>query len=113
MKMVKAVIRPELLYEVMKALEKEGFMGITVVDVVGRGKEGGIQLGERGYEELAKTLIMVAVEDGQVSKVVEVIIKHSNTGMFGDGKVFVCPLDEVWTIRTKKKEQEVSYENKH
>lgn len=113
MRMIKAVIRPEKLYEVMKVLEREGFRGITVIDVVGRGKEGGIQLGERGYEELAKTLVMVAVEDEQANRVVEIIIKHSNTGMLGDGKIFVCHLDEVWTIRTKSKEQEVSYENKH
>ncbi|WP_340695472.1 P-II family nitrogen regulator [Hydrogenobacter thermophilus] len=107
MRLVKAVIRPEKLYEVMRALEKEGFKGITVMDVVGRGKEGGVQVGEKTYDELAKTLIMVAVEDEHSQKVVEIITKHANTGMFGDGKVFVCQLEEVWTIRTKKRELEV------
>ncbi len=107
MRLVKAVIRPEKLYEVMRALEKEGFKGITVMDVVGRGKEGGVQVGEKTYDELAKTLIMVAVEDEHSRKVVEIITKHANTGMFGDGKVFVCQLEEVWTIRTKKRELEV------
>ncbi len=104
MKMLKAVIRPDKLYEVMEALEKEGFKGITVMDVVGRGKEGGIQVGEMAYNELAKTLILVAVEDSHIDKVIDIIIKHVNMGMFGDGKIFVCPLEEVWTIRTKKKE---------
>lgn len=104
MRLVKAVIRPEKIYEVMGALEKEGFKGITVMDVVGRGKEGGIQVGEKTYDELAKTLIMVAVEDEHSQKVVEIITKHANTGMFGDGKVFVCQLEEVWTIRTRKRE---------
>lgn len=104
MRMIKAVIRPEKLYEVMKALEKEGFKGITVMDVVGRGKEGGIQVGDKSYDELAKTLIMIAVEDEHSDKVVEIITRHANTGMFGDGKVFVCQLEEVWTIRTKRRE---------
>ncbi len=104
MKMIKAVIRPEKLYDVMKALEKEGFKGITIMDVVGRGKEGGIQVGEKTYDELAKTLIMIAVEDNYTDKVIGIINKHANTEMFGDGKVFVCQLEEVWTIRTKKKE---------
>ncbi|MGK0690443.1 MAG: P-II family nitrogen regulator [Aquificaceae bacterium] len=104
MRMIKAVIRPEKLYEVMKALEKEGFKGITVMDVVGRGREGGIQVGDKNYDELAKTLIMIAVEDEYSDKVVDIITKHANTGMFGDGKVFVCQLEEVWTIRTKKRE---------
>ncbi|MFN3787461.1 P-II family nitrogen regulator [Sulfurihydrogenibium azorense] len=107
MKLVKAVIRPEKLYDVMKALEKDGFKGITVMDVVGRGQEGGIQVGDKSYDELAKTLIMIAVEDKHVEKVIEIITKHANTGMFGDGKIFVCHLEEVWTIRTKKKEIEV------
>ena len=44
MRMIKAVIRPEKLYEVMRALEKEGFKGITVMDVVGRGR-GSLPLG--------------------------------------------------------------------
>ncbi|MFN7064901.1 MAG: P-II family nitrogen regulator [Aquificaceae bacterium] len=104
MKMIKAVIRPEKLYEVMKALEKEGFKGITVMDVVGRGREGGVQVGEKSYDELSKTLIMVAVEDEHADKVISIITEYASTGMFGDGKVFVCQLEEVWTIRTKKKE---------
>lgn len=104
MKMIKAVIRPEKLYEVMKALEKEGFKGITVMDVVGRGREGGVQVGEKSYDELSKTLIMIAVEDEDMERAVGVITKHASTGMFGDGKVFVCQLEEVWTIRTKKRD---------
>ncbi|MDM7267652.1 MAG: P-II family nitrogen regulator [Aquificaceae bacterium] len=47
---------------------------------------------------------MIAVEDEYSDKVVDIITKHANTGMFGDGKVFVCQLEEVWTIRTKKRE---------
>ncbi len=104
MKMIKAIIRPEKLYEVMKALEKEGFKGITVMDVVGRGMEGGIQVGDKSYDELSKTLIMIAVEDEHSDKVVDIIIRHAHTGMFGDGKVFICQLEDVWTIRTKKRE---------
>ncbi|MEM3569816.1 MAG: P-II family nitrogen regulator [Candidatus Jordarchaeales archaeon] len=104
MKMIKAIIRPEKLYEVMKALEKKGFKGITVIDVVGRGKEGGIQVGDKSYDELSKTLIMIAVEDEHSDKVVDIITRHAHTGMFGDGKVFICQLEDVWTIRTKKKE---------
>ncbi|MFN3471561.1 MAG: P-II family nitrogen regulator [Aquificaceae bacterium] len=104
MKMIKAVIRPEKLYEVMKALEKEGFKGITVMDVVGKGKEGGVQVGEKSYDELSKTLIMIAVEDEELDKAVGIITKYANTGMFGDGKVFVCQIEEIWTIRTKKRD---------
>ncbi len=107
MRLIKAVIRPERLYEVIEALEEKGFRGFTVMDVVGRGREGGLKFGEASYMELAKTLLMVAVRDEDVERVVEVIKRHASLGMFGDGKVFVCPIEEVWTIRTGKRELEV------
>ncbi|RLJ70458.1 nitrogen regulatory protein P-II family [Hydrogenivirga caldilitoris] len=101
MKLVKAVIRPEKVYEVIKALEKDGFRAMTMWDVVGRGKEGGIMVGDTPYDELAKTLVMVAVEDKDTDKVIESITKAAHTGAYGDGKVFACNLSKVWTIRTK------------
>lgn len=106
--MVKAVIRPERLYDVMSALDKKGFKGITIMDVVGRGREGGLHFGESQYYELAKTLIMIAVEDEHLEDVVKTIIKHAGLGMFGDGKIFVSQLEEVWTIRTGKKDEKLS-----
>ncbi len=100
MKLIKAVIRPEKAYEVAKDLEKKGFKAMTMWEVVGRGKEGGVQVGETTYDELAKTLIMIAVEDKDAPKVVEVIKRSAKTGAYGDGKVFVCNVSRVWTIRT-------------
>ncbi len=57
--------------------------------------------------ELAKTLLMVVVRDEDVERVVEVIKRHASLGMFGDGKVFICPIEEVWAIRTGKRDLEV------
>ncbi|MCX8076205.1 MAG: P-II family nitrogen regulator [Aquificaceae bacterium] len=105
MKMVKAIIRPERLYDLISALEKKDFRGMTVVEVFGRGKEGGLRFGERQYYELAKTLVMIAVNDDRVDELVDTIIKTAGSGLFGDGKVFVCDLEEVWTIRTGKMDE--------
>ncbi len=44
MKMVVAVIRPEKLECVKKALEERGFVGMTVTEVKGRGEQKGIRL---------------------------------------------------------------------
>lgn len=107
MKMIKAVIRPEKLYDVMEALEKEGFKAMTIMDVVGRGKEGGLKLGELEYAELAKTLIFIAVDNEFTERVTKTIIEKASLGTFGDGKVFVCTLDEVWTIRTGKRDEKL------
>jgi len=104
MKMIKAIIRPEKLYHLISALEKEGFKALTTWDVIGRGKEGGVQVGDRSYNELVKTMVIIGVEDKDKDKVVDVITKVCNTGVYGDGKIFVCDISEVWTIRTKRRE---------
>ncbi len=102
-KLIKAVIRPEKVYDVAKALEKKGIKAMTVWDVFGRGKEGGVQVGETLYDELAKTMLMIAVEEKDAQKVIDTIIKTAHTGAYGDGKIFVLDVSEVWTIRTKSK----------
>lgn len=101
MKLIKAVVRPEKAYDVAKALEKKGIKAMTMWDVFGRGREGGVQVGEVLYDELAKTMFMVAVEDEDAQKVVETITKTAYSGAYGDGKIFVLDVSEVWTIRTK------------
>jgi nitrogen regulatory protein P-II 1 len=48
LKMIHAIIRPERLEDVKKALEKEGFYGLTIVDVRGRGRQMGVSWRVRG-----------------------------------------------------------------
>lgn len=102
MKMIKAVIRPEKESEVVGGLEKEGFYSLTKWDVLGRGRQKGVQVGKTTYDELSKLLLMVVVEDGDVDKAVATIEAHARTGNFGDGKIFVSDVKEAHTIRTGK-----------
>lgn len=102
MKMVKAVIRPEKEFDVVKALEAEGFFSLTKMDVLGRGRQKGVQVGTALYDELAKLLLFIVVEDKDVPKVIETILKSAVTGNFGDGKIFVSDVKESYTIRTGK-----------
>ncbi len=102
MKMVKAVIRPEKEYDVVAALEKNGFYSMTKFDVLGRGRQRGVQVGSATYDELAKLMLIIVVEDNEAPKVVETILKSGQTGNFGDGKVFVSAVKEAYTIRTGK-----------
>ncbi len=104
MKMIKAIVRPEKSQEVVDALEAAGFLALTRVDVVGRGKQGGLTMGEIVYDELPKTLLFLVVEDEEVPKVCETIMESARTGRFGDGKIFVVPVKEVFTIRTGQPE---------
>lgn len=102
MKMIRAVIRPEKEEEVVRGLETAGFPSITKMDVFGRGKQKGIQVGTAVYDELAKTMIMVVVEDSMVDKASTAITQAAKTGNYGDGKIFVSPVDSAYTIRTGK-----------
>ncbi|SCM71513.1 P-II family nitrogen regulator [Desulfovibrio sp. 86] len=100
MKMVRAVIRPESTELVVDALAASGFVALTKIQAFGRGKQKGIDSGNVHYDELPKNLLMLVVEDEHVPQVLEVVQKQAKTGSFGDGKVFVSPVDTVFTIRT-------------
>ena len=100
MKLIKAIVRPEKVDDVVDALSNAGYPAFTKIDVVGRGKQGGLRVGEIFYDELPKTMLLIAVDDDDVSKVVEVVGTSAYTGNFGDGKIFIQPLEEAYTIRT-------------
>ena len=102
MKMIKAVIRPEKEFDVIRGLEKEGFNSMTKFDVLGRGRQKGVQVGSATYDELAKHMLILVVEDKDAAKAVKTIEEHARTGNFGDGKIFVSEVKEAYTIRTGK-----------
>ncbi|WAI02291.1 P-II family nitrogen regulator [Methanogenium organophilum] len=98
---VRAIVRPEKKDEVLENLSAGGFHAATVVDVVGRGKQKGIRMGDIYYDEIPKTLILVGIEDADKDKIVDIILKTGKTGAdgnFGDGKIFISPVEEVYTI---------------
>ena len=100
MKMIRAIVRPEKVEEVVDSLEKEGFVALTKLNVFGRGKQKGIQIGPTKYDELLKVMLMLVIEDGDVEKVVDTIQGSARTGSFGDGKIFITEVEEAYTIRT-------------
>ena len=101
--MVKAIVRPEKVDHVMEELMYAGFPSVTKVDVFGRGKQRGIKAGNVSYDELPKVLLFTVIEDKDKDFVIETIIKAARTGekgSFGDGKIFVTPVEEAYTIST-------------
>jgi len=101
--MIRAIIKPEKVEEVVNALEKEGVISLTKLDVFGRGRQKGIQAGSSIYDELPKVMLMIVLEDAKAEKVVDVIEDNARTGNIGDGKIFVSAVDEAYTIRTGEK----------
>jgi nitrogen regulatory protein P-II 1 len=104
MKKVEAIVRPHLLEAVKTALQEVGIVGMTVTEVRGFGRQKGHTETYRGSEYkvefLPKIKIEVALGDELVEQAVEAVLKTAKTGKFGDGKVFVSPLEDVVRIRT-------------
>jgi nitrogen regulatory protein PII 1 len=100
MKMIRAFIRPEKEQEVVLALEGAGYPSLSKMPVFGRGKQKGLQVGPVHYDELPKTLLMMVVDDEDINEVMALLQDKARTGFIGDGKVFISPVDQAFTIRT-------------
>jgi nitrogen regulatory protein PII 1 len=101
--MLRCVVRPEREEQVISALEGAGLVAFTKMDVFGRGRQKGIQVGQTRYDELAKTLFMVVAEDEDLDKALAAFKEGARTGHPGDGKIFVSDVDEAYTIRSGEK----------
>ncbi|MBC2582395.1 P-II family nitrogen regulator [Clostridium sp. DJ247] len=104
--MIKAIIRPNKVGEVLSELADAGFPAVTKYDVVGRGKQKGVKVGSVHYDEIPKEMLMLVVEDQDKDDVIKIITKSAKTGQagaFGDGKIFVSAVDEVYTISSGSK----------
>jgi nitrogen regulatory protein P-II 1 len=103
-KKIEAVVREEKVQELRVALEEQGFTGMTIADVKGRGAQGGISLqwrvGEYKIELLPKKMLMIVVKDSDCEKVADIICQITKSGNAGDGKIFISTVDEVIRIRT-------------
>lgn len=107
--MVRAIVRPEKCDEVLAALMYAGFPGVTKMDVYGRGKQRGMKIGEVTYDELPKELVFTVVKESDKDIVVRVIMQAARTGSkgaYGDGKIFISPVDEVYTISSGVREED-------
>ena len=104
MKQVEAIIKPFKLDEVKESLSSIGVHGLTVSEVKGFGRQRGHTELYRGAEYvvdfLPKVKIEAAIDDAIVDRVIEAIESAARTGKIGDGKVFVCALEQVVRIRT-------------
>ena len=105
--MIRSVVRPEKVDAVLAALMEAGFPAVTKMSVVGRGKQRGIKIGEITYDEIPKELLLTVVKDADKDFVIKTVLKAARTGdkgAFGDGKIFVSPVEEVYTISSGIKE---------
>ena len=115
MKEVVAVVRINMMNQTKKALTNVGIDAYFAREVHGRGKgfvnPKVLQGAEQGYEEAAsvlgekgklypKRMVTVVVEDDRVTDVVQALVTTNQTGMPGDGKIFILPITDAVRVRT-------------
>jgi nitrogen regulatory protein P-II 1 len=104
MKYIVAMIQPDRLEEVQKELKARNVNLMTVTEVLGCGRQGGITEVYRGRKEsghlLKKIKIEIAVNEAFVEPTIEAIVTGGRTGKIGDGKIFILDLKECIRIRT-------------
>jgi nitrogen regulatory protein P-II 1 len=108
MKLITCVIRPERLAEVKSALFRAGVTGITITRVSGHGGEREIVEQYRAtsvvLEFREKMKIEMVCSEPFVQPTIEAILKSARTGVVGDGKIFVQPIESVIRIRTGERD---------
>ncbi|SHI58719.1 nitrogen regulatory protein P-II family [Dethiosulfatibacter aminovorans DSM 17477] len=126
MKEIAAIIRMNKIGDTKQALMEAGYPAFTCRKVFGRGKqkvdyeiienliEGSMapNVAEpevmesitENYRLIAKRMFFLVVDDEDVDKVVDIIIKENKTGNMGDGKIFISNIEEAVRIRTDEKD---------
>jgi nitrogen regulatory protein P-II 1 len=115
MKLITAIVRPEKLDELVPVLIDHGVRGLTVTDVRGFGRQYGHLIGAatrvtgpdggRMAVLLQKVRLDLVVLDDHAETIVEAIAKHARTEMFGDGKIWVTPVDSALRVRTGERDR--------
>ncbi|MCA0377788.1 MAG: P-II family nitrogen regulator [Gemmatimonadetes bacterium] len=110
MKLIVAVIRPEKLADVKRALFRVGVTGMTLSRVSGHGGERDVVQQYRGEQVVLefheKVRIEMACSEEFVDRTIEAICDGARTGEVGDGKIFVLPLERTVRIRTGEQDND-------
>lgn len=105
MKQIQAYIKPHMLSKVTRALQKfGGLSGMSVVDVRGFGRWRAKGTPRRIEEDLLDYSLRMKIElfcaDENVDEIVALIEKTAHTGLRGDGKIYVLPVESAVRIST-------------
>ena len=104
MKKLEIIIKPERLEDLKKILEDCKANGLMITNIMGYGTQKGYKQIYRGVEYNVNLLPKVKVEtivmEEQVDLIIDKVVKEINTGNYGDGKIFVYPVEDAVRIRT-------------
>jgi len=102
--LVEALIRPQKLEAVRKALADIGVKGLTITEVRGSGRQRGFTQQYRGVEYTVSLIQKIKIEavvlENEARVVARAIAEAARTGEIGDGKIFLIPVGDAVRIRT-------------
>jgi nitrogen regulatory protein P-II 1 len=109
MKLITAVVKPDMLDDVMHAVSTAGARGLTATEVRGFGQQYG-HMGAAAPPEwraavLPKVRVDVVVDDASADSVTDAIAKAVNTGSIGDGKIWISPVTAALRVRTGERDE--------
>ncbi len=109
MKLVVAIVRPEVLSRVLEALYHAEVRGLSLSRVQGHGGELEHVATYRGTTVKVglseKVRLEIGVSEPFVETTVRAILSAASTGEVGDGKIFVLPVEKVFRIRTGEEDE--------
>lgn len=112
MKLITAVVKPEKLEDVTRAVTGAGARGMTITEVRGFGQQYGhqhldeFQPWDREILMLPKLRVDIVVQDQDADAVRDAIAKCVRTGTIGDGKIWVCPVESALRVRTGERDRD-------
>lgn len=107
MKHITAIIKEIKLNDVTQALNQiEGLTGMTVQEVKGHGRTRGKETHD--YQEsvndfVTKIRIDIYSTNKIANQVVDTIQQRAHTGLKGDGKIYVSPVEEAVRISSNER----------
>jgi nitrogen regulatory protein PII 2 len=97
-----AIVRPEKWQASLETLQAMDLQGVIHRRVMGRGHQQGLQYlrraqsaEEAGMPYLPKRMLTCLVPEEKVAEAIQALIQVNQTGNYGDGKIFVCPVEEA------------------
>jgi len=104
MKLITAVVKPHRLDDVKAALTAIGVHAMTITEAKGFGRQGGHTETYRGAEYkidfVPKIRLEIVADTDRADEIVTAIRDAAQTGVIGDGKIWVIPVDTMVRIRT-------------
>lgn len=104
MKKLEIIIQPEKLEDLKTILDECNASGLMITNIMGYGNQKGHKKVYRGAEYsvnlLPKVKVETIVEPEVAEQIIKRVVEEIQTGMYGDGKIFVYEVEDAVRIRT-------------